>query len=90
MEDKTLFNNKCKILSDLWMLHRHDDQYQILFSTCDLGFPLAYCVAENIISSVGPEAKKLIDETFDTLLKTVEREDIGFSALGEVIILGGE
>jgi len=90
MEDKTLFENKCQILSDLWMLHRHDELYKDLFTYNDLGFPLAYCVSEKMIGSVGTEAKKLIDETFDALLETVERKDIGFSALGEVINLDGE
>ena len=82
---ETTFKKKCQILSDLWVLHRENEKYKEQFYFSDLGYPLAYCIAEKLIVGVGPEAKKIIEETFDWLLDALKKEDIGYDNLKSLI-----
>ena len=82
----TTFENKCYILSDLWMNYRNDDNLKDFIWSNDIGLPLSYMLSEDIVQST-PEAIKLVDETFDLLLAAVESEDNGFDSLDEILSL---
>lgn len=79
--------NKTYILADLWLNYRDDDEFKDFIEYNDLGLPLAYMVANNIVS-VTDLAQKFIDETFDLLLAAVELEDDGFENLDEILGFG--
>jgi len=82
----TTFENKCYILSDLWMNYRSEDNLKDFIWYNDIGLPLSYMLSEEIVQST-PEAMKLVDETFDLLLAAVESEDKGFDSLDEILSL---
>jgi hypothetical protein len=66
------------------MNHRQDEEFRDFIEYNDLGLPLAYAVAENVIS-VSDKARLFIEETFDVFLAGLEIEDSGFDTLDEVL-----
>jgi hypothetical protein len=81
----TTFENKCVILSDLWLNYRNDEQFQDFIEYNDMGLPLAYALSEGIVK--GTEfSDKFIDETFDLLLAGIGIEDTGFESLDDVLM----
>jgi len=80
----TPFSNQASILAELWMNHRQDEEFRDFIEYNDLGLPLAYAVAENVIS-VSDKAKLFIEETFDVFLAGLDIEDSGFDTLDEVL-----
>lgn len=80
----TTFENKCKILSDIWGRWNATEEVKTLFQTFDLGFPYAYGLAKGHILNVDESAEKMIEETFDSLLQTLGIEDTGFSDSSQV------
>ena len=82
----TPFSNQASILAELWMNHRGDEEFRDFIEYNDLGLPLAYAIAENVVS-VSEKAKLFIEETFDVLLAGLDIEDTGFETLDEVLAL---
>ena len=80
----TPFSNKASILAELWMNHRADEEFRDFVEYNDLGLPLAYAIAENVVS-VSDKAKLFIEETFDVLIAGLEMEDTGFDSLDELL-----
>jgi len=83
---ETTFEDKAVILADLWTDYRNDENFADFIAYNDLGLPLAYCIANKIISST-PTAEKFIDEAFGLLLTSLEQEDTGFTSLNELLQL---
>lgn len=79
----TDFSNRCYILCELWMGYRDDEQFSDFVEYNDLGFPLAYLIAKDVVKSTA-EAEKIIDETWELFLQSLEVEDTGFESLAEV------
>jgi len=80
----TTFENKCSILSDLWLNYRDDDNFEDFIQYNDMGLPLAYALSEEIVK--GTElSTKFIDETFDLLLTGLGVDDIGFEDLEDLL-----
>jgi hypothetical protein len=82
----TTFQNKAKILADLWMEHRQDDAFTELFDYADLAFPFAYGLLNDLIPRTST-IEKLIDDTFDMLLKQLKVVDVGFLNLSQLLSL---
>jgi hypothetical protein len=84
-ENETDFATKCEILADLWMAYKDDTEEDLesLFSYGDLGFPLAYCITNDIVE-VTDKARKFVEEIFDLYLSSYGLEDEGFADLEEV------
>jgi hypothetical protein len=84
----TTFENKCIILSDLWLNYRSDTEFVDFIEYNDMGLPLAYALSEGIVN--GTEiSNKFIDETFDLLLGGLGVEDTGFDSLDDLLSTGG-
>jgi hypothetical protein len=66
------------------MNHRGEEQFRDFIEYNDLGLPLAYAIAENVVA-VSDKAKLFIEETFDVLLAGLEIEDVGFEILNDVL-----
>jgi hypothetical protein len=66
------------------MNHRADEEFRDFVEYNDLGLPLAYAIAENVVS-VSDKAKLFIEETFDVLIAGLEMEDTGFDSLDELL-----
>ena len=80
----TTFENKALILSDLWMNYRTDEEFMDFVEYNDLGLPLAYLLANDIVKST-ELAEKFINETFDLLLAGLGVEDTGFELLDDLL-----
>jgi hypothetical protein len=80
----TPFSNRCEILGDLWVAYKGDPEFEDFISYNDLGLPLAYVLANEIVKSTDL-AEKFVDETFDLLLAGLEIEDTGFETLDDLL-----
>jgi len=80
MTTTTTFENKCDILAEVFTDYSGDETFEDFVSYNDLGLPLAYAIATEIVKPTN-KANILIDETFDMLLQLLVVEDIGFESL---------
>lgn len=86
---ETTFSNRCNILAEIWMGYRDDEQFVDFVEYNDLGLPLAYALANEIVVST-KVAEDLIDETWELLLGALDRDDTGFETLEEVFGIEGD
>lgn len=86
---ETSFEDKCQILGELWVGYKNDPQFSDFVDYNDLGLPLAYAVAANIIAP-NDKVTGFVNETFDLLLQSLDIEDSGFSDLEELFGDGEE
>ena len=80
----TTFDNKCYILSELWLNYRNDEEFQDFVTYNDLGLPLAYAISEGVVKTT-PMADAFIEETFDLLLSALGVDDAGFDNLNDLL-----
>jgi hypothetical protein len=83
---ETTLENKASILSELWLGYKTDDNFEDFFAYNDLGLPLAYAVANNIVKAT-EVSNRFINETFTLLLASLEVEDEGFEDLDDVFMV---
>jgi hypothetical protein len=85
--NKTTFDKKCEILADLWLEYKDDETFEDFIGYNDLGLPLAYCLANGIITTAGvtETAKGFVNEAFELLLTGLEMEDEGFENLDQLL-----
>lgn len=83
-DNNTPYSNKYQILADLWLNYKDDEEFQDFVEYNDLGLPLAYAIANEIVKSTDL-AEKFINETFDLLLAGLEIEDTGFESLDDLL-----
>jgi len=81
----TSFENKCSILSELWLNYREEKDFQDFVKYNDIALPLSFIISEGIIDDPGEMAESFIDETFSLLLKAVGIEDLGFETLDGIL-----
>ena len=62
----TTFENKCAILSDLWLNYKDNEELQDFVEYNDLGLPLAYLIHTDLVS-VNESGISYVDETFNLL-----------------------
>jgi hypothetical protein len=81
----TPYSNQVSILADLWLNYRNDEEFQDFIEYNDLGLPLAYAIANDIVKST-EMAEQFVAETFDLLLAGLEiDEDTGFETLDDLL-----
>jgi hypothetical protein len=73
----------------LWLGYRDDEQFADFTEYNDLGLPLAYAIANDIVKST-EMAQRFVEETFDLLLAGLNVEDTGFDELDEVLAKADE
>ena len=64
----TTFENKCAILSDLWLNYKDNEELADFVEYNDLGLPLAYLIHTELVS-VNESGIVYVDETFNLLCK---------------------
>jgi hypothetical protein len=84
-QNKTTFENKCNILADLWMSYRFDKKFSDFIEYNDIGLPLGFLLSEELVKPT-PQAKAMVEETFDLLLNALDREDNGYESLDDVMV----
>jgi hypothetical protein len=83
----TPFSKKCEILGELWLAYRQDEELEDFIEYNDLGLPIAYAIANDIVKSTDM-AKSFVEETFDLLIKSMQLEDTGWENLDELLSMG--
>lgn len=82
---ETSYDNKVDILADFWATYKNDPHFSDFVEYNDLGLPLAYAVANDIVSNTDL-AQGFIEETFEMLIDVLEIQDTGFESLSDVLI----
>jgi hypothetical protein len=80
----TPFSNKCEVLGELWLKYRSEEEFEDFIEYNDLGLPIAYAIANNIVKSTDM-AKSFIEETFDLLLAALDLEDDNWENLDQML-----
>jgi hypothetical protein len=80
----TPFSNKCQILGELWLRYRTDPEFEDFLEYNDLGLPIAYAIANDIVRST-EMAEKFVEESFDLLLASMDMEDDNWDNLDELL-----
>jgi hypothetical protein len=70
----TTLDTRTVILSQLWLDYRSNEQFADFFDYNDIGLPLAYAIANQIVEPL-PIAIKMIDETWLLFLSLFGLED---------------
>jgi hypothetical protein len=83
----TPFSKKCEILGELWLAYRQDEELEDFIEYNDLGLPIAYAIANDIVKSTDM-AKSFVEETFDLLIASMQLEDTGWENLDELLSMG--
>ena len=86
-EDKkeTTFEDRCNILGELWIDYREEDDLADFISFNDLGLPLAFAVAEDLVKP-SARAVEMINESFELLLASLEIDDAGFTSFEDLML----
>jgi hypothetical protein len=82
----TSYTDKCSILAELWLNYRADEEFQDFIEYNDLGLPLAYAIANDIVKST-EMAQRFVEESYDIFLASMNIEDTGFDSLDELLSL---
>lgn len=80
----TTYSDKLAILADLWLNYRQDETFVDFVEYNDIGLPLAYILANDIVKSTDL-AERFITETFDLLIAGLEIDDTGFESMEELL-----
>jgi hypothetical protein len=83
----TTYSDRLAILSDLWLNYRQDEEFQDFIEYNDIGLPLAYAIANDIVISTDI-AEKFVNETFELFLTGLDVEDTGFETLDDILANG--
>ncbi len=84
----TGFKNRCDILGSFWDTYKDEVDWEDFIEFNDLGLPLAYFVSQ-ALCDVSDDGVKLINNTWESLMDTLELEDTGFSNLNDVFLASG-
>ena len=83
----TTFENKCAILSDLWLNYKDNEELQDFVEYNDLGLPLAYLIHTDLVS-VNESGISYVDETFNLLCTGLGVDlDAEYESLNELMEL---
>ena len=83
----TTFENKCAILSDLWLNYKDNEELQDFVEYNDLGLPLAYLIHTELVS-VNESGISYVDETFNLLCTGLGVDlDAEYESLNELMEL---
>lgn len=83
-QSKTSIINRAEILAGLWINQRDNEDLADYMDYNDLGLPLAYALAEGIITT-NPKVEENINDSFNMLLKVLEIEDTGFISYRDLL-----
>lgn len=62
------YKTKCSILGELWSNYKEDKDFKDFIEYNDLGLPLAYLLAEGLVTEIAPEGQLFVNETFNLFI----------------------
>ncbi len=79
----TPFSTRVEILAQLWQDYRQDEEFTDFVEYNDLGLPLSYAIANEIVKSTDI-AEQFVNETFELLLSALDVEDDDYQDLADL------
>ena len=83
-QSQTSFDDKCRILVEVWASHRNNPRLADFVHQNDIGLPLACLILTRKVK-VTRESEDLIDESFASLLDEFSLSDSGYESLEEIL-----
>lgn len=80
----TDFSNKCKILSEFYIVYKDDDNLKDFIDFNDIGLPMAFLSHEGLVK-INTEGERYIEETWNVLLASLNVEDTGFEDIDQLM-----
>lgn len=80
-------SDKAGILAELWINYRDDEDFEDFIEYNDIGLPLAYYVAEGLVSGTTPLGEQYILETFDMFASALEVTEEEIEELDEISLI---
>jgi hypothetical protein len=62
------YQDKCTVLAELWMNYRDDNDFKDFIDYNDLGLPMAYCLAEGLVTEITETGQAYINESYRLLI----------------------
>ena len=66
------FADKTGILGQLWIDFREDENFKAFMEYNDIGVPMAYYLAEGLVSDLTPLGEQYVEESLDMMFKLLE------------------
>ena len=71
----TPFSSKCKILGDLWLNFKNDEDFAPFISHNDMGLPLAFFISEGLVEPKHEDVETFINDTWDMFAAGLKLSD---------------
>lgn len=81
----TSFEDKCKILGELWSEMSDEEEWEEFCSTYNIGLPLSFFIDVELVKEISPGAKMFINQAFSALLGKLTLADKGWASLEEIL-----
>jgi hypothetical protein len=78
------FADKTGILGQLWIDFRDDDNFSAFMDYNDIGVPMAYYLAEGLVSGLTPLGEQYVEESIDMMFKLLEITEAEVDGLEEI------
>jgi hypothetical protein len=69
------YQTKCSLLSELWQNYRDHETFKDFIEYNDIGLPLAFLLAENLVSEITQEGQLYVNETFNLFIAGLEMKE---------------
>lgn len=64
--------DKCTVLAELWINYREDKDFAEFIDYNDIGLPMAYMLAEGLVSEVTETGQIYINESYDLFIRALD------------------
>ena len=78
------FADKTGILGQLWIDFRDDDNFSAFMDYNDIGVPMAYYLAEGLVTSLTPLGEQYVEESIDMMFKLLDITEAEVDGLEEI------
>jgi hypothetical protein len=78
------FADKTGILAQLWIDFREDENFTAFMEYNDIGVPMAYYMAEGLVTGLSPLGEQYIEESIDMMFKLLEITEEEVEELHEI------
>jgi hypothetical protein len=79
--------DKAGILGELWINYRDDEDFSNFIEYNDIGLPLAYFVAEGLVSEATALGEQYIIETFEMFAEALDMTEEEIEVLDEISLV---
>lgn len=78
------FADKAGILGQLWIDFREDDNFKAFMEYNDIGVPMAYYLAEGLVTGLTPLGEQYVEESIDMMFKLLDITEAEVDDLHEI------